>query len=108
MGQMVHGRSGLGVVVIGDKLFAVGGHRDAVESLDLSLTNSTWSLVDTMIAHRGLENGAACHVVAIKGVLYILDGVIQRYDPNNEGHGTQQTELWYGGRFLHGAGVVAL
>ena len=51
-------RRGLGVAVLGDKLFAIGGQDDArkvlssVECLDLSVPNSAWTPVAPMTRPR--------------------------------------------------------
>ena len=85
---MNEARQSLGVAVVGDKLFAIGGSDKAynilssVECLDLSVPNSQWTTVAPMTTPR-----CGMGVVVTCGKIYIARGFgsssINCFDPND-------------------------
>ena len=81
-------RHSLGLAVLGDKLYAIGGYGlKSVECLDLSIPNGEWATVASMQCNR-----AHFGAVAIGGKIYAIGGLgtqgsMECFNPNEGAQG---------------------
>ena len=93
MEPMNEAREEHGLVVLGDKIFALGGKTEegviaSVECLDLSVPNSSWTFMAPMNEARAYPG-----VEMVDGKILVVGGYFPRFDGGEEFGGDEEVEL---------------